>query len=246
MALLGMAFAMPMIRKSGLGWLGEAPRDVAIVLDASYSMGYHTERGAVWDKSVEAATAIIEGLGDKDRFCIFIARDQPEALVAEPIGNKQEGLSRLRALQPGLTSSQLAPAITAAMKALRKAETRREREIHIITDNQALPWRSLASEKVEINPQTAIFVALLGLPAPENSGIASVDLQPPVARKGAEVKVTAKLLRTASAQNWLGTQISSRRSQPKRQSSGRPGSSQCQNPTSRLPCTSLRPQRTRA
>ena len=205
MALLGMAFAMPMIRKSGLGWLGEAPRDIAIVLDASYSMGYHTERGVVWDKSIEAATAIIEGLGDKDRFCIFIARDQPEALVAEPIGNKQEGLSRLRALQPGLTSSQLAPAITAAMKALRKAETRREREIHIITDNQALPWRSLASEKVEIDPQTAIFVALLGVPAPENSGIASVDLQPPVARKGAEVKVTAKLLRTGPAVDTVAT-----------------------------------------
>ena len=50
MALLGMAFAMPMIRSSGLGWLGDAPRDVAIVLDASYSMGYHTERGTVWDK----------------------------------------------------------------------------------------------------------------------------------------------------------------------------------------------------
>ncbi len=52
MALLGMAFAMPMIRRSGLGWLGEAPRDVAIVLDASYSMGYHTERGTVWDKGI--------------------------------------------------------------------------------------------------------------------------------------------------------------------------------------------------
>src|SRR5258708_10175196 len=64
MALLGLAFAMPMIRSSGLGWLGEAPRDVAIVLDASYSMGYHTGRGSVWEKGLEAATAIVEGLSD--------------------------------------------------------------------------------------------------------------------------------------------------------------------------------------
>src|ERR1043165_9368814 len=28
MALLGLAFAMPMIRSSGLGWLGDAPREV--------------------------------------------------------------------------------------------------------------------------------------------------------------------------------------------------------------------------
>lgn len=196
MVLLGMAFAMPMIRRSGLGWLGEAPRDVAVVLDASYSMGYRTERGSVWEKGIEAAVAIIEGLSDKDRFCIYLAREQPEALVAEPIGNKQEGLSRLRALQPGQTSSRLSSAIAEAVKALQKVETRREREIHIITDNQALPWQSLAAEKVEIDEQTAVFVSMLGVPAPENSGVGSVELQPSVARIGADVKVTAKMLRS--------------------------------------------------
>ena len=205
MALLGMAFAMPMIRRSGLGWMGEAPRDVAIVLDASYSMGYHTERGSVWDKGIEAAAAVIEGLSDKDRFCIYLAREQPEALVAEPIANKQEGLSRLRALQPGQSSSRLGSAIASAMKALLKADVRREREIHIVTDNQALPWQSLAAEKVEIDKQTAVFVTLLGVPAPENAGVASVELQPPVARKGADVKVTAKMLRTGTAADTTAT-----------------------------------------
>ena len=52
-----------------------------------------TGRGTVWEKAIEAASAIIEGLSDKDRFCIYLAREQPEALVAEPIGNKQEGLA---------------------------------------------------------------------------------------------------------------------------------------------------------
>lgn len=205
MALLGMAFAMPMIRRSGLGWLGDAPRDVAIVLDASYSMGYHTERGTVWDKGVEAAAAIIEGLSDKDRFCIFLAREQPEALVSEPIGNKAEGLSRLRALPPGQGTSRLSSAITAGMKALLKADARREREIHIVTDNQALPWQSLAAEKVEIEAKTAVFVSLLGVPAPENAGVTSVELQPPVARKGGDVKVTAKLMRTGTATDTTAT-----------------------------------------
>lgn len=205
MALLGMAFAMPMIRRSGLGWLGDAPRDVAIVLDASYSMGYHTERGTVWDKSIETAAAIIEGLNDKDRFCIYLAREEPEALVAEPVANKPEGLSRLRALQAGQSSSRLSSAITAGMKALLKADARREREIHIVTDNQALPWQSLAAEKVEIDAKTAVFVSLLGVPAPENAGVSSVELQPPVARKGADVKITAKLMRTGTATDTTAT-----------------------------------------
>ena len=205
MALLGMAFAMPMIRRSGLDWLGDAPRDVAIVLDASYSMSYRTERGAVWDRAIEAAAAVIEGLTDKDRFCIYLAREQPEALVAEPVANKQEGISRLRALQPGTGSSRLGPAIASAMKALLKADASREREIHIVTDNQAVPWQSLASEKVEIDKKTAVFVSLLGVPAPENAGVASVELQPPVARKGAEVKVTAKMLRSGTSADTVAT-----------------------------------------
>ena len=205
MALLGMAFAMPMIRSSGLGWLGEAPRDVAIVLDASWSMGYHTGRGTVWEKSIESASAIIEGLSDKDRFCIYLAREQPEPLVAEPIGNKQDGLSRLKALQPGLTGSRLAPAVNAALKALRKAETRREREVHIITDNQALPWQSFAQEKVEFDKGTGVFVSVLGAPSPENAGVSSVELDPPVVRKGSDVKVTAKLTRTGPAEDTAAT-----------------------------------------
>ena len=198
MVLLGTAFAMPMIRRGGVGWLGEAPRDVAIVLDASYSMGYQVGKGTVWDNSIESAVAILEGLRDPDRFCIFLARDQPEAIFAEPVSNKQEGIARLRTLQPGQSSSRIVPAVNAAMKALLKADTQREHEIHILTDNQALPWRNLTTGGLEaqLEPKTAVFVSLLGVSAPENTAIVSLDLQPPVARKGADMRAVVKLRRT--------------------------------------------------
>lgn len=205
MALLGLAFAMPIIRSAGLGFLGDAPRDVAIVIDASYSMSYRTGRGTVWERGSDAARAVIEGLSDKDRFCIFLAREQPEALVAEPIGNKEEGISRLKALQPGTASSRLAPAVGAALKALRKAEGKREREIHIVTDNQALPWQSFATDKEEIEKQTGVFVALLGVPNPENVAAVSVDVQPPVVRKGADIKITAALARSGKPTDTTAT-----------------------------------------
>ena len=217
MALLGLAFAMPMIRSAGLGWLGDAPRDVAIVLDASYSMNYRTGRGTVWERSLDAARAVIEGLSDKDRFCIFLAREQPEALIAEPIGNKEEGISRLKTLQPGNGSSRLAPSVASALKALRKAEARREHELHIITDNQALPWQSFAGEKdaasgaaaaripEEIDRKTGVFVALLGVPGPENVATASVEVQPPVIRKGADLRITATLTRSGRTAETTAT-----------------------------------------
>ncbi len=211
MALLGLAFATPMIRRGGLDWLGEAPRDVALILDASYSMGYHSERGTVWDKSIEAAVAVLEGLRDTDRFCIYLAREQPEPLVAEPVADRQDGIARLRALQPGTGSSRLGPAVNAALKALFKADPNREHELHIFTDNQALPWQGFSLNSPKLDSKTGVFVSMFGVPAPENAGVSSVELQPALVRKGAEVRVLTRLHRTGpAADTTLSLYISDR------------------------------------
>jgi hypothetical protein len=74
MALLTVAFAMPMIRTKDFGnLLGRAARDVAIVIDASYSQDYKTGRQKVWNQATDVAASIIEGLSDKDRFCVYLA-----------------------------------------------------------------------------------------------------------------------------------------------------------------------------
>ena len=212
MLLLGLAFAMPMLRNSGLRWLGDAPRDVAIILDASYSMGYNTGRATVWQKSIDAAVAILQELNEKDRFCIFLAREQPEAIVAEPIANKKEGISRLKALQPGCGSSRLAPAVGAALKALRKSETSREKEIHVLTDNQELPWKSFAAESgasqynpADVGAKLGMFVSLLGVAHPENTGVASVAIEPAVVHKETQVKIIAQTLHTGAPSETAAT-----------------------------------------
>jgi len=205
--MLGAAFAMPILRQRGLTWLGDAPRDVALVIDVSYSMGYQTGRDTVWDKAVESARAILAGLGENDRFCIYLARDQAEPLVAEPVNDKKQGLDLLGKLQPGNTSSQLAPAALAAMRALRKNEQGREMELHIITDKQALPWESFgggdgvsaAWDPSVLDDHTGVFVTLLGVPAPENTGPVDIDLQPAVIRPGTHARVATSFVRTGSA-----------------------------------------------
>jgi hypothetical protein len=218
MILLGMAFAMPLLRTASFAWLGDAPRDVAIVIDASYSMQYNVGRETVWQKSLDTAKFIIEGLGDNDRYLLYLAREQPEALVAEPTGDREQGLNRLTNLKPGSHSSQLAPALTEALKALKKDTRSREREIHIITDSQAIPWQSFdnattppegaapaattivtASGRWDpdtLDDDTTLFVSLLGVPAPENIGLESVDLQPSLVRVGSSAQITAHLYRT--------------------------------------------------
>lgn len=146
LVMLALAFAMPMLRSKGAGrWLGRSPRDVAIVIDASYSMDYNLGRISVWQKAIDTAAAVIDGLGEQDKFCLFVARDHVEPVIEQLSSDKEEGLSRLKALQFSQGSSQLAPAIMDANEALGDAEARREREIHVITDTQALPWESFGA-----------------------------------------------------------------------------------------------------
>ena len=203
MGLIGMAFAMPMLRKSAFAWSGEAPRDVALVIDASASMGYRKSDKTVWDQALEAAAAVIEGLGEKDRVCIYLARQQPEAVVVEPIADKKEVLTRLKNLTLGSTTSQIGPALEEAVKALKKSDENREMEIHILTDNQAVPWQAMSADPAssgkspfaDLNKLT-VFVSMLGVEAPDNTAPASIAIQPTRLRKGVEAKVATTFSRT--------------------------------------------------
>jgi len=144
---LALAFAMPMLRSRRIGkWFGRSPRDVAIVIDGSYSMAYNLGRSSVWEKAVDAAVSIVEGLSEQDRLCVFVARDRVEPVIEQLSGDREEVLGRLKALTLSQTASELAPAVMDANTALKEAKRRREREIHILTDTQALPWDSFGRE----------------------------------------------------------------------------------------------------
>ena len=203
MGLIGIAFAMPMLRKSAFAWSGEAQRDVAIVIDASASMGYRKSDKTVWDDALESAAAVIEGLGEKDRVCIYLARQQPEAVVVEPIADKKEVLTRLKNLTLGSTTSQIGPALEEAVKALKKSDENREMEIHILTDNQAVPWQAKSADPAssgkspftDLNKLT-VFVSILGVEAPDNTAPASIAIQPTRLRKGAAAKVATTFSRS--------------------------------------------------
>lgn len=194
MLLLGLAFSMPIIRSSGWRLLGQASRDVAIVVDASYSMAYQQGRESTWDRAVAMATSLINGLGDNDRYCLYLAREEPLALVAEPVTDKSIGVAQLGALSWGHHSSRLEPAIAAAHAALRRAPGRRQLELHVITDRQAVPWSTQPSglENLGEEKNLAVFVSMPGPDAPENTTPTHVDIVPPImfARAGGQLLAT--------------------------------------------------------
>ncbi|MDD5483046.1 MAG: VWA domain-containing protein [Kiritimatiellae bacterium] len=217
MVLLGLAFAMPMLRAGGLGFLGRTARDVAIVLDASYSMLYQVGQKTVWERALEAAADIIKGLDANDRFCIYLALENPGALIAEPVGDRARGLAQLEGLKPGYDTSCLAAALAAAHDALKKVPRRRERELHILTDNQALAWKGFTEQAAgetttgqmaaavsaprrsgrwdpgAVDKRTACFVGLLGAASPANIAPRDIALVPPATFAGSPARLIARI-----------------------------------------------------
>jgi hypothetical protein len=216
--LLALAFAMPIIRTKKFGNLvSRTARDVAIVIDGSYSMNYKLNQQDVWNEAKELAVTIIEGLGDNDRFCVYLAGDHVTPVFEQLTGKKEEAATRIRALPQPTGSSRLCPATMAALDAVEQDARRGERELHIISDYQMIPWNSfkkgssasntvsastVQSGRVEspwdpakVRDNTTCFVTLLGTPEPENVAVMDVDVEPKLITAEISSQVTVSLLR---------------------------------------------------
>jgi hypothetical protein len=146
MLALALAFAIPVLRTQGFGHLmGSARRDVAVVLDVSYSMGYESGRRKVWDTARDAAVALIEGLNDGDRVCVFLADERNTPLIEQPTGDRAMVINLVKNLPLSHGTSHLHEALMAALKSLEESK-HREREVHLITDGQSLPWRGFEAQ----------------------------------------------------------------------------------------------------
>ncbi|MBP5226714.1 MAG: BatA domain-containing protein, partial [Kiritimatiellae bacterium] len=64
---IAFAFAQPVLKNAAGGILGRTDRDIAIILDGSYSMHYEMERAKVWETCKEGAEKMINGLKAGDR-----------------------------------------------------------------------------------------------------------------------------------------------------------------------------------
>ncbi len=139
--LLALAFALPVIRTSSFGTLmGRSNRDVAIVWDISASMDYASGQKKTWDESRDVVLSVLKSLQKGDRVTIFLAGEDVTPLISEPSGDLDLATAQVKATQTKPTTSRLAPAITAACQSL-QSSGRREREVYVVTDGQALPWR---------------------------------------------------------------------------------------------------------
>lgn len=215
--MIGLAFAMPVLRTTaGASWLTRTHRDVAIVLDASYSMNYELDRGKVWDVCKDAAVNVVEGLFSGDRVCVFAAGETPIPVIEKPTTEHATVVQAIRALPVLPSSSKLDEAVALALRSLETQEGRREREVYILTDGQAVPWHGFRdAAKKEEKPaagtdkkaaisreqrdKVSFFTLLAGAQQPDNACPSDVKVSPSLLLAGQTARLNVRLGRSGPA-----------------------------------------------
>lgn len=192
LALLALAFARPFLRDrlAALPVAREA-RDVVILLDRSYSMGY----GDRWSRAVAAAGQVVDDLRGDDRATLVLFDQTAEAVTAAT----DDGAllrARLSTVTPGAAATRYAPALRLARDILTESD-RARREVVLVSDFQRGGWDGGADD-LRLPVGTLVRrVDLSGAGA--DVAVAGTELTR-TERDGREALTVAARLRTTSAE----------------------------------------------
>lgn len=136
LALIVFAFARPFLARDDVRAAGASgPRELVVLLDRSYSMGY----GDRWARARAAAREALEGLGPSDRGSIVLFASNVEVAVRST-GDRARLLSALGVVEPADGSTRYAPALRVAGSILSESQLP-TREAVLISDFQRSGWK---------------------------------------------------------------------------------------------------------
>ncbi len=212
---IAFAFAQPVLKNAAGGILGRTDRDIAIILDGSYSMHYEMERAKVWETCKEGAEKMINGLKAGDRVCVYLAAETPVPVIEKPTTEHATVVQAIRALSLTDASAKLEDAVAMAVRTLEQQDGKREKEVHIFSDGQARSWQGFresadqetpsadrearASISRESREKIAFFAMLAGAMHPDNAYPASLKVSPALMLAGQSARVSARIGRCGPA-----------------------------------------------
>jgi hypothetical protein len=135
LALIVAAFARPFLPQTGAAAAAGGAREVVVLLDGSYSMGY----GDRWDRARAAARDAIAALGPADRGTLVLFSSGAEVRLRST-SDRQRLLAAVPSDAPGAGATRYAPALQAAGSILADSSLPR-REAILISDFQRVAWR---------------------------------------------------------------------------------------------------------
>src|SRR5688572_19342091 len=134
-ALIVAAFARPFLRGSDLAAAPGGARDIVVLLDRSYSMGY----GDSWTRAQRAAEQALAGTTPADRISVVLFADTAEvALRSTP--DRSRAVAEITAAAPGPGSTKYGPALKLAGSLLAESLLPRK-EVILVSDFQRGGWQ---------------------------------------------------------------------------------------------------------
>lgn len=140
LALVALALARPWAKGSLFTSLSQSSRrDVALVIDGSYSMGWEEKVRTPHAAAIQWAHTFLETLGGGDTVLLLDSRDRVRTVIDRPTGDLAYVREHLNELPAPSGTSHLVEAATKAAQLLAEGENL-DREIVLIHDGQSLPW----------------------------------------------------------------------------------------------------------
>jgi hypothetical protein len=199
LALIVLAFARPFVRRPATALAGASgPREVVILLDRSYSMGY----GDHWDRARAAARRAVAALDGSDRATLVLFATGAD-LAVRPTSDRQALVSAIDAATVSAFATRYGPALKLAHRVLLESSLA-SRELLLISDFQRNGWNR--QDDLRLPARTRVTTVNVGEPDPSDLGVASVMLQRTVRSNVERVTATAGVV-NRSAGEAAGVQV---------------------------------------
>ena len=134
LAMIVAAFARPFLRGSELAAAPGGARDIVMLVDRSYSMGY----GDTWSRAQRAADQALAGTTPADRISVVMFADVAEVMVRST-PDRGRAVGEINAAAPGAGSTKFGPALKLAGSLLAESLLPRK-EVIIVSDFQRGGW----------------------------------------------------------------------------------------------------------
>jgi hypothetical protein len=148
LALIVAAFARPFIRgRQAVAQSSSTAREVVVLLDRSYSMGYGTH----WERARRAAADTVRGLGGADRVSLVLFGTGAEMAVRSTT-DRAPVVAAIDSAQVGAGGTRFGPALKLAQSVLAESRLAR-REIVLVSDFQRSAWKR--EDAISLSPGTS-------------------------------------------------------------------------------------------
>jgi hypothetical protein len=191
-ALIVTAFARPFLRGSSLAAAPGGARDIVVLLDRSYSMGY----GDSWSRAQRAAAQALDGTTPADRISVVAFADTAE-IVLRSTPDRSRAVAEINAATPGPGSTKYGPALKLAGSLLAESLLPRK-EVILVSDFQRGGWQP--DDTLRLPGGTTVTTAVV-----EGAGGASLALTPVALLRSRETGQPERITVTAGVLNRTGT-----------------------------------------